>query len=163
MDLIQVEPGAHIGVSGSRYAPTQEAVNSLRFLIDQFQAMGAIVLHQGCCTGWDEVSVDLAHKAGLYVDGHPPTKQNFLSEKAVRDSDHLWVPKPYHARDRDLAFETVVLITGPRYPEDHPQSAHSGTWLTTGFARLYGSRVYACLTDGSIEDVTERTESDDRT
>jgi hypothetical protein len=158
LDLIRIQPGDHIGVSGSRHAPTREAVNSLRFLVDQLQAMGAAFLHQGCCTGWDESSIPIGRKAGLTIIGHPPVKDTFRSQYAMDQSDHLWPLKSYNARDMDIAFETVVLLTGPKYPEDDPRSAHSGTWLTTRHARRYGSRVYACLTDGNIEDVTAWTE-----
>jgi hypothetical protein len=158
-----IEPGDHIGVSGSRHAPTREALNSLRFLVDQLQAMGAAVLHQGCCTGWDEASISIGRKAGLKIVGHPPVKDAFRSQWAMENSDELRSPKSYSARDSDIAFESVVLLTGPKYPEYDYRSAHSGTWLTTRYARRYNCGVYACFTDGSIEDVTERTEPDDST
>lgn len=154
-DDFPMEPGGHIGVSGSRYKATPEALDSLRFLIDQCAALGARYLHQGCCTGWDEGSIVYAHKAGLIVVGHPPIKTEFLSKKACEESDTLWEPKTYHARDMDIAFESSVLLIGPRYPENHARSRHSGTWLTVGFARRYGDRVYACDTNGDISDVTE--------
>lgn len=154
-DDFPMDPGSHIGVSGTRYTPTPEALASLRFLIDQCAALGARYLHQGCCTGWDETSVVYAKKAGLVVYGHPPFKGEFLSLRACEDSDILWPSKSYHARDMDIAFEAAVLLIGPRYPEDHPRSRHSGTWLTAGFARRYGDRVYACETNGDITDVTE--------
>lgn len=152
-------PGDHIGVSGSRHAPTREAVNALRFMVDQSAALGALFLHQGCCTGWDEASVEIAHKAGLRVIGHPPVKDTYRSQWAMEQSDELWVMKPYGARDMDIAFESAVLITGPKYPERDPRSAHSGTWLTTGFARRYGDRIYACTPHGNIIDVTENHDS----
>jgi hypothetical protein len=159
VELPAIEPGDHIGVSGSRHAPTRDAVNALRFMVDQCAALGATSLHQGCCTGWDEASVEIARKAGLKVIGHPPTVATWRSQWAIEQSDVLWAMKPYNARNMDIAFETILLITGPQYPEDDSRSAHSGTWLTTGHARRYDSRIYACIPDGRILDVTERTES----
>jgi hypothetical protein len=94
----------------------------------------------------------------MRVVGHPPVKTAYLSEQAVKESDVLWPSKSYRARNMDIAWETAVLDTGPQYPEDHSESARSGTWMTTRFARLYNSRVYACWNDGNIEDVTKRTE-----
>jgi hypothetical protein len=159
VDFGFIEAGAHVGVSGSRHEPTREAWNALRFCLEQLQAMGARYLHQGCCTGWDELSVPLAHKSGMYVVGHPPVKTDYLSETAVKESDEVWPAKSYHDRDEDIAWETAIMIIGPRYPEDHLASARSGTWLTTRLARSYGSRCYACTPYGEITDVTEKHDS----
>lgn len=155
LDDFTVEPGGHVGVSGSRYTPTLAALSSFRFMIDQCAALGARYLHQGCCTGWDEYSVVYAHKAGLLVVGHPPIKTEFLSRRAVEESDALCPAKSYQARDSDIAFESEVLLLGPRYPELDVRSQRSGTWLTARLARRYGDRVYACETNGNITDVTE--------
>lgn len=160
LELLTVEPGAHLGVSGSRMAATQDALNAMRFLVDQFQAMGATYLHQGCCKGWDEASVPIAQKAGLVVVAHPPLIETHLSMAAWKNSDYEFPRKSYRNRNMDIAFESCVLVIGPQYPEDDPRSERSGTWMTARFARLYGSRVYACWTDGNIEDVTERRVND---
>lgn len=157
IDFSILEDITHIGVSGSRYVPTPEALNGLKFLIDQLQSLGARFLHQGCCTGWDEASIPLAQKAGITVVGHPPLDERFMSEIAIARSELLWPYKDYHARDLDIAFESAVLLIGPRYPEGDPRSKRSGTWLTTRYARDYNTRVYSCDTTGNISDVTEAT------
>jgi hypothetical protein len=159
--LPRIDPGTHIGVTGTRWGGTPDAVLALKFLIDQLQALGATWLHQGCCKGWDEQSVIQARKAGLRIAAHPPVDNSQFSQIAFNASCLRWPPKSYRDRNEDIAFETAVLIAGPQFPELDERSERSGTWQTVRLARKYGTPVYSCDSEGNITDVSEAP--DDRT
>lgn len=158
------EPGWHLGVTGSRYRrdgghyyPSPRQKDALRTFLHEAVGHGAKYLHHGCCTGWDEDAVRITQndRLPLLIHGHQPDKEDHLSKLAIAWSNVLYTPQPYRDRNQDITDASHLMFAGPQYPETHPRSQRSGTWMTVRMGRNAGLHVYACDQFGNITDEKE--------
>lgn len=159
-----IQPGWHLGVTGSRYRqtpdgmtyPTAAQVSELGVLLRLAVYHGAAVLHHGACTGWDEAAVRICDQnhPSLILEAHPPIKEDYLSSYTLTRSHIQHVPHEYRIRDEALAVVSDLIIAGPAWPEDHEKARRSGTWLTIRIGRRLGSALYSVDMYGELSDAT---------
>jgi hypothetical protein len=158
--------GTDIGVTGTRWSASAEQYNSLAFAIENLHEHGANRLHHGGAIGVDSEAHWRACRlasSGMTVTIHPPIKKRYAAKidfVGRMDSYGLKIwpgcevlpDKAFGARDYDIVLASGVLLAVPQLPHDHPLSAHSGTWLTVGFALKEGVPVYVIdRQSGAIE------------
>jgi len=101
-------------------------------------------VHHGDCIGGDE-EFDTVCRGRFKRVAHPPTDSRF---RAWCDTEEALPPKPYLARDEDIAQTVDALIAAPRGCKE---MLCSGTWATIRYARKAGIPRYIVFPDGSIE------------
>lgn len=158
-----VQPGWHLGVTGTRYRedgdityPTPVSVDLLALFIGAAKAHGATCLHHGACTGWDEAAVRAALEAapGLTINAHPPTNDAHLSRFALDHSHVQHHPKSYRERNIDIASWADVMAVGAQFDEFDERSLRSGSWMAARFGRRLGATLYRISMHGELSDVT---------
>jgi hypothetical protein len=83
---------------------------------------------------------------GVPIHGHIPTKDG---KRAFCDFDSVSAPKPYLARNADIANECDELLAMPKGPDP----GHGGTWFTIRKAKTLGKPVTLFWPDGTVERV----------
>jgi predicted Rossmann fold nucleotide-binding protein DprA/Smf involved in DNA uptake len=93
-------------------------------------------LHHGDAVGADAEAHDIAIAIGCLIVIHPPTNETYRAFKTATD---VRAPKPYLNRNRDIVWETVLLIAAP---SEMTEQLRSGTWSTVRYARRLGRQVH---------------------
>lgn len=139
-----------IGITGTRYKPAFVQLEGLYNFLTQYYEPGSVI-HQGCCTGFDESSVAIGSTIGYKIIGHPPKNQIFLTNKHILDMCHeMRTPKEYLARNQDIVDDCTLLIAAPAKKEDdNPQS---GTWQTVRYAKSIKRSLIILYNDGKVEE-----------
>lgn len=111
-----------VGFTGSR----QMTPGMRTYIEETIEALpGDTVVVTGGCIGVDAYAASVAYRSGLEVYTILPANREL-----VRD------------RNREIVKASDRLYVVPIYPEDHPSSRRSGTWMTARIARQRGCPVY---------------------
>ena len=123
----------HIGVTGTRFEPTQHQLTALASFFQELTAVAKdndylVHLHHGDCVGADVAVAEIATGFGCKTICHPPTDEKL---RAFHKSDIILPAKTYFARNRDIVDESKTLLVVPFQMEWQP---HGGTWYTHDYA-----------------------------
>lgn len=126
----------NIGFTGTRKGMNSRQIHNLRsWLISHVDEIESF--HHGCCVGADTQAHIEAYSLGLNIHFHPPIIQDYASD--LRDFNGVWnTPKGYLERNRDIVYQSDILIAGP---DGSKESLRSGTWYTVRYARKVGKEV----------------------
>lgn len=153
----------HAGVSGTRNEVKIPQSHALYLRMQKLAGTAELVIHTGCCTGWDEVAFFRALSIDdVRVVCHPPRITTRMSPALmhIREVGQFgdrvtWMPPAdYDVRNRRIVAESAELMAAPLYPEDHPLSRRSGTWQTIRMAWTERRRVHGFDPLGNIWEYT---------
>lgn len=132
-----------IGVTGSRYGPTQVQRIWLFGMLAEAQAV-----HHGACVGVDAAAHSLALTYELPVTVHPPQDLTHADTSTMVPLPGITVRerRSYLTRNQNIVDECEVLLALPMGPEER----RSGTWATVRYARKIGRRGWICQPDGQL-------------
>lgn len=138
----------HLGVTGTRHQCTRAQA---RAFDDFLRSSYYTTVHHGACTGADAMCHYLALNAHRDVIVHPPNIGTYLADFLPRNCHVEWLePEPYRVRNQAIVDASAALVAFPQYPEDHPVSQSSGTWMTIRMARAKGIPVAFILGGGTL-------------
>lgn len=103
-------------------------------------------LHHGDCVGSDAQAHAYAMARGIGPMIHPPS--NSSKRAFCKGAVHVFEPKGYHARDRDIVTATDILVAAPKTKREDPGS---GTWYTINEARNQEKDIVLCFRDGLVK------------
>jgi predicted Rossmann fold nucleotide-binding protein DprA/Smf involved in DNA uptake len=115
-----------------------------------FMRSDNVQFHHGCCVGADTHAVTAVAEQlkgiAVYIVGHPPDRDAWISEPACKLSDELRSPRPYLERNRVIVDACEVLVACPKGPEE----LRSGTWSTVRYARRQGKKIVVIWPNGEV-------------
>jgi hypothetical protein len=136
-----------VGVTATRRGlNSHQLTNIFRWLLSDRRNISK--LHHGKCVGGDEEINDAARSLDIYTVGHPPVNPRYLSDCVVDEEREA---KEYLERDRDIVWETAVLLVAPYQNEEPSSYRGSGTWYTYGVAKENKHRVVLFWPDKPFE------------
>lgn len=140
--MVGLLPVTSVGFTGTRKGMTlqqQEVINSLLYEFAPSQA------HHGDCEGADSDFHEIvrAYHSSVMIIGHPPINQK---ARAFKTCDVLREAKDFHVRDKDIVYESQLLLACPKGSEYN----RSGTWTTIRFARNRPSPIKIVWPDGHV-------------
>jgi len=130
---------AKIGFTGSRFGPTSDQAEMLKFWIGSVEEV-----HHGDCVGADATADAIAASYGTRRVAHPPVRAEF---RAWCQTEETRPERPYLTRNHDIVDETDFLVATPSGPEH----LRSGTWATIRYARKKDKSVVIIWPDGTCE------------
>lgn len=148
-------PVLDIGFTGTQYGMTEAQGEVLLSLLSHMKnqvkksfpatpTRELVTIRLGDCIGADEQCYYLATHLSFHTQGHIPTnpkKRVYCSY----DVEHL--PKPYLARNRDIAMASRLLAT----PNSDTEYNRSGTWHTIRKARVLKRQIAIIFPNGRIQ------------
>ncbi len=120
------------------YTPIIASVLRARYMNDRFIVGG--------CVGGDGFIQKYGFLNGHRVHAVIPSAHGYLYPQWFKECN-TWEsfteghPQPYRERNERMVFLCDELIAFPEYPENHPKSQHSGTWMTIRIAWKMGKSV----------------------
>lgn len=134
-----------IGFSGTRFGMTaaqkSRLEEELRVLLKEDPN---IEFHHGDCVGADDEAHETAKAMCMYIIIHPPENSSL---RAFRAGDEMREPYPYIVRDRNIVYESQILIAAPK--TENEKLRGSGTWATIRFAKKQNKKVIIINPDGT--------------
>jgi hypothetical protein len=142
--MVGLLPVVSVGFTGTRDGMT---ASQSRVTLEVLQEVQPQQAHHGDCIGADTDFHRLIrdYLTGVMIIGHPPKEQR---NRAFNGFDIMREPKDYHVRDKDIVYESQLLIATPKGEE----YVRSGTWTTIRFARERMSAIKIIWPDGSVKD-----------
>lgn len=134
------------GFTGTQKGMTPKQAMVLESLL---KSEGVTELRHGDCIGADERADSIAHRLGLDVEIHPPTK----AEKRAfcENAKKIHPQKDYLTRNKDIVDASVILFATPGEPSP---VLRSGTWSTVRYAAKKvakgGNRIFVIQPDGEV-------------
>lgn len=131
-----------VGFTGSR----QMTPGMRAYIEETIEALpGDTIVVTGGCIGVDAYAASVAYRSGLEVYTILPANRELVHPlwRSVCTS-YYEMPKgtTYRDRNREIVKASDRLYVVPIYPEDHPSSRRSGTWMTARIARQRGCPIY---------------------
>lgn len=122
---------------------TQEQIAAVRNILEYvYEHENRWKAHHGDCVGADAGFHGMAKLCGAYTIVHPPIDNKL---RAYCDGDSIRDPKPYHARNRDIADDSSLLLATPK-----DTTGQGGTWYTIAYAVRVGVPVVVVHPEGSL-------------
>jgi hypothetical protein len=134
-----------IGVTGTRWEPTEAQAETLISALTGFREAGVKWQHNGDCVGADELAGAVWRSLGGSVHLHPPV---FRSKRAFQPFSIQSAARPYLDRNRDIVDESDVLIA---LPQEEFEQERSGTWATVRYARTLGRPIMIIWPSGRYD------------
>ena len=136
------------GTTGTRHGGTNPQLVSVAWLFNKYTITG---LHDGDCKGADTQVFFIAKAFGAFITLHPPTNGEWRAflDRFADDQMEVWPHKGYHARDKDIARESTVMVAIP-WQSIEPDEGGGGTWTTIRFARSLGMPIAIVWPNGFI-------------
>lgn len=116
----------HIGFTGTRQDMTRKQKRELEEVLTDIP--GEVIFHHGDCIGADAQAHRIALKT-CTIAIHPPTDSKYRA--FCKDYLHIFKPRPYLGRNRDIVNSCSLIIACPKGEE----KLRSGTWSTIRYAK----------------------------
>jgi len=134
-----------IGVTAARALNERGEQNITAALADV--AGTAEMVITGGAIGGDAFAARCAHGLRLWVRTIFPLSVKEVDPDWRLYADEAEGPYEYRERNERIVDQCSVLYAFPAFPEDHPRSRRSGTWLTIRMARKAGKPVKLWVQD----------------
>lgn len=131
------------GITGTQQGCTPEQHASLTKLLIELRPG---YLHHGDCIGVDAQADAICGELEIKTIIHPPDDPK--KRAYCIDYFDLWPERPYLDRNRDIVFESDLLIA---VPKTNFEEQRSGTWATVRQARKHETPIIFIDPDGKIE------------
>lgn len=119
----------HLGFTGTRHGLSQHQGARVASQLDEHRPS---VAHHGCCVGADEEFALIANNREWHIIGHPPSRSEFISTRALELCHEIMQPEDYARRNAAIVAASQIMIAAPL--ESTPQK-RGGTWMTIRMAR----------------------------
>jgi hypothetical protein len=129
------------GFTGTQKGMTEAQRISMQQLL---QKLNVVELHHGDCIGADAQAHELAKDLGIFLVIHPPAIE---AKRAWKQGDVHLLEKPYLERNRDIVYDSQLLIATPKSTQEE---LRSGTWATVRHARKLKKSVYLIFPSGEV-------------
>jgi len=140
----------HIGFTGTRLGMTDEQKEVISDALEY--ALEITSVHHGICVGADEQFHSIALELGIPIIGHPPEEVVYLAKIPDEEFEHLFQPKRYLARNREMVDNCDVVYATPK---EYEEVLRSGTWATVRYAIAKEKLVGVVYPNGKLEVMTK--------
>lgn len=112
---------------------------------------GGDEFHHGDCVGADETAAGFVaelkpHRGTLTIVGHPSIDEK---ARAFTMCDHLWLPKDFLDRNRDIVNSTEILLATPNTAHEIRRSSD---WSTVRYARAKRHPITIIYPSGRLKE-----------
>ena len=125
----------HAGFTGTRHGMTAAQLDAVIDLMRELFKLDHVTAHHGDCVGADAEFHDVVNRVSFetsvpsFVVVHPPVDDSL---RAFCVASEWRTPKNHFARNRDIVFDSDVMIGTPFEPV---HQVRGGTWYTVDFAK----------------------------